>query len=118
MLKEPKLPYDVKESPKNLGSSPIQSSKNVLIRISTPIVITATENTGSPTICLKTVLSIKRPTAPVSNIPINNDNQKLIPASVAKKHINPAPNAARAGCAKLKTSVALKIITNPKATKE
>ena len=94
---EPKLPKLGNGSPKYLGFNPIQLSSVVLRRISIPIVKIATENTGSPTIGLKKVLSISRLNIPVINTPKIKAIQKGIPRSTASELINPAPTTARAG---------------------
>ena len=104
---EPKFPNVGNGSPIYLGFSPIQLSKVVLNKISIPIVNIATENTGSPTIGLKKVLSTISPNTPVNVIPINRANQKGTPLSTASELISPAPTTAKAGCAKLKTSIDL-----------
>ena len=94
---DPKLPKLGNGSPKYLGFKPIQLSRVVLSSISIPIVKIATENTGSPTIGLKKVLSISRLKTPVINIPKIKAIQKGIPRSTANELINPAPTTARAG---------------------
>ena len=104
---EPKFPNVGNGSPIYLGLSPIQLSKVVLSNISIPIVNMATENTGSPTIGLKNVLSTISPKTPVKEIPIIKAIQKGMPLSTASELINPAPTTAKAGCAKLKTSIDL-----------
>ena len=76
---------------------PIQLSRTVLNKISIPIVKTATEKTGSPTMGLKNVLSITKPTIPVKITPKNNAIQNGIPLSTAKELIIPAPTTAKAG---------------------
>ena len=94
---EPKVPNVGNGSPIYLGFRPIQLSKVVLNNISIPIVNIATENTGSPTIGLKKVLSTISPITPVNVIPIIKDIQKGIPLSTAKELISPAPTTAKAG---------------------
>ena len=69
---------------------PIQLSRTVLNKISIPIVKTATEKTGSPTIGLKKVLSISNPRIPVKMTPKNNASQNGIPLSTANELIIPA----------------------------
>ena len=105
--RDPKFPKLGNGSPKYLGFKPIQLLRIVLRRISIPIVRIATENTGSPTIGRKKVLSTINPIKPVAIIPIINASQKGTPRSTASALINPAPTTTSAGCAKLKTSVAL-----------
>ena len=97
ILREPKFPNLANESPIYLGFNPIQLSSNVLINISIPIVSIATENTGSPTIALKNVLSIIKPRMPVIKIPNGSAIQKEIPLLTANALIIPAPATARAG---------------------
>ena len=105
--KDPKFPKLGKGSPKYLGSIPIHLFKIVLNKISIPIVRIATEKTGSPTIGLKKVLSTSKPIRPVKTIPMINASQKGTPRSTARPLIIPAPTTAKAGWAKLSTSVAL-----------
>ena len=57
----------------------------------------ATENTGSPTIGLRKVLSTISPKTPVNAIPINKAIQKGTPLSTASELISPAPTTAKAG---------------------
>ena len=104
---EPKFPYDGNGSPIYLGFKPIQLSRVVLSKISIPIVKIATEKTGSPTIGLKKVLSIKRLNIPVIETPSTNEIQNGNPLSTASELIIPAPTTAKAGCAKLRTSIDL-----------
>ena len=79
------------------GFMPIQLSRTVLNKISIPIVRTATEKTGSPTIGLKKVLSISSPKIPVKITPKNNASQNGIPLSIANELMIPAPTTASAG---------------------
>ena len=67
-----------------LGLIPIQLSNTTRSNISIPIVSTATEKTGSPTIGLKKVLSKIKPSRPVKMIPMINANMNGIPICVAK----------------------------------
>ena len=67
---------------------------------------------------LKKVRSINKLSTPVKKIPMTKANQKGIPLSTANELIKPAPTTAKAGCAKLNTSIALYIRTNPIATSE
>tara|TARA_Y100001936_G_C15719489_1_gene480211 strand:- start:206 stop:451 length:246 start_codon:yes stop_codon:yes gene_type:complete len=67
---------------------------------------------------LKKVRSINKLNKPVKKIPMIKANQKGIPLSTAKALMRPAPTTAKAGWAKLNTSIALYIRTNPIATKE
>ena len=94
---EPKLPKLGNGSPKYLGSMPIQLFNIVLSKISIPIVRIATENTGSPTIGLKKVLSTNNPISPVKMMPIMKAIQKGTPLSTARALIIPAPTTANAG---------------------
>ena len=94
---EPKFPNVGNGSPIYLGLRPIQLSKVVLNNISIPIVNMATENTGSPTIGLRKVLSTISPKTPVNAIPINKAIQKGTPLSTASELISPAPTTAKAG---------------------
>ena len=80
---------------------------NVLKRISIPIVNTATAKTGSPTIGRRNVLSTIELNIPVNKIARNSEGKKGKPLSTAKALINPAPTTAKAGCAKLNTSIDL-----------
>ena len=96
-LTDPKFPKLWNGSPKYLGFKPIQLFKTVLKSISIPIVKIATENTGSPTIGLKKVLSITRPIIPVKRMPTINAIQNGTPRSTASALINPAPTTTNAG---------------------
>ena len=53
------------------------------------------------------VLSIKRLNIPVKETPITNEIQNGKPLSTASELIIPAPTTAKAGCAKLRTSIDL-----------
>ena len=69
--------------------------KKFLSNISIPIVKIATENTGSPTIGLKKVLSIIKLKIPVKETPNNNAIQNGKPLSTASELIIPAPTTAK-----------------------
>ena len=62
---DPKLPNDENGSPINLGFIPIQLLRGTLKIMSIPIVKTATEKTGLPTIGLRNVLSKTKPSRPI-----------------------------------------------------